>query len=299
MKMGERKYNEEKFNSMKVEGDDARNAAICDQIADSSLMWNPGEAVYWRKKAIEIVENHYGKGSWENTFYYDKIVNDLLEKGCYKQAIKWNNKSKKIKMREKGESTFELIINEVYEMDLNIFLEQYDSIVGGMERVKCSLQKNADGSPSYLYYIYLQLVRIGGTYRIYTEKELGDTVYFADKAIDIAQNTYGEDSIETAEAYRMKAIELRHIGFGEADNKEALDLLKRALLIAIKIEGNKGKNAKTIFFNIRQCWDESSCWKECIKWACKNLSIEFVLDIMRDYPKFIQQEINETLKTII
>ena len=98
--MSERKYNEEKYNKLKVEGDNIKNAAICNDIADDSLTWNPSEAIYWRKKAIEIIEKHYGDSNIENTSYYDKIVNDLLEKGSYQQAAKWNKKSKKIKIKE-------------------------------------------------------------------------------------------------------------------------------------------------------------------------------------------------------
>ena len=48
--MGDRKYNEEKYLKLQVEDDEEKNALICDQLADGSLMWNPGEAVYWRKK---------------------------------------------------------------------------------------------------------------------------------------------------------------------------------------------------------------------------------------------------------
>ncbi len=73
--MGDRKYNEEKYLKLQVEDDEEKNALICDQLADESLMWNPGEAVYWRKKAIEKIENCYGKGDFRNTAYYDKIDN--------------------------------------------------------------------------------------------------------------------------------------------------------------------------------------------------------------------------------
>ena len=59
--MSERKYNEEQYKKQQITGDDIHNAAVCDRIADESLMWNPGEAVYWRKLAVEYMEKHYGK----------------------------------------------------------------------------------------------------------------------------------------------------------------------------------------------------------------------------------------------
>jgi len=86
----ERKYNEEDYNNRKIEGDNIKNATICDEIADDSLLWNPNEAAYWRKKAIEHMENQYGKNHIASTVYYDKLVNDLWEKGSFRQALKWN-----------------------------------------------------------------------------------------------------------------------------------------------------------------------------------------------------------------
>lgn len=296
--MSERKYNEEKYNKLKVEGDDVKNAAICDQIADDNFMWNPSEAAFWRKKAIEHVEKHYGKESMENTVYYDKIVKDLLEKGSYQQAAKWNNKSKKIKIKAKGEYAFEVLTNELYEMQLNIFLKKYDEIASSVERVKYSLKKNSDGDLSVLYHIYLKLVSIESDHYIYTQEDLGDRVLFADNAIDIAKKIYGEDSIETAEAYRVKAIQIRHIGLGQKDNEEALQLLRKALLIAIKREGNIGNTVKKIFLNIRQCWDNKVCWQESTRWACDCVSREFVSEIMGIFPPFAQQQIKEVLRTI-
>ena len=46
-----------------------------ERTRSSPPAWNPGEAVYWRKKAIEKIENCYGKGDFRNTAYYDKIDN--------------------------------------------------------------------------------------------------------------------------------------------------------------------------------------------------------------------------------
>ena len=81
----ERKSNENEYNNRKIEGDNVQNAAICDEIADDSFTGNSSEAVYWRKKAIEHIEKHYGKNQITNIIYYDKLVNDLLEKGSFRK----------------------------------------------------------------------------------------------------------------------------------------------------------------------------------------------------------------------
>ena len=229
--------------------DEIKNAIICNEIADDSLTWNPGEAIYWRKKAIEKIEKLYGKENIESTEYYDKLVNDLLEKGSYQQGVKWNNLSKKIKIQEKGQYSFEVIINELYEMELNIFLNKCDGISDNVEYVKSCLQKYQDANFDALYHIYSKLIHIGLNYRIYVQNELKDIMYFADKAIELAYN-YGEESMEIVEAFRMKAIVCRKTGLGQENNEMALELLKKALLIALKIERNKGKKVKEIFYHI-------------------------------------------------
>lgn len=114
----ERKDNEKEYSNRKIEGDNVKNAAICDEIADSSLIGNPGEAVYWRKKAIEHIENQYGKNHISSIVYYDKLVNDLLKKGSFRQAMKWNEKARKIKKKELGEYALETIKNDLYEVKI-------------------------------------------------------------------------------------------------------------------------------------------------------------------------------------
>ena len=42
-----------------IEGNNLHNAAVCNQIADESLVWNPNEAVYWREPAVENTEKQY------------------------------------------------------------------------------------------------------------------------------------------------------------------------------------------------------------------------------------------------
>lgn len=295
--MSERQYNEEKYNKLKVEGENIKNAAICNDIADESLTWNPSEAVYWRKKAIEIIEGHYGDNNINNTFYYDKIVNDLLEKGSYQQAAKWNNKSKKIKIKEKGKYAIEVIINDLYELDIDVQTKKYDTVVECMEHVKESLQKNAGYDPIALYDIYLKLASKEGDSGI--REKWGYSGYFANQAIGLAQEIYGEDSLEVAEAYRRKAFITMHMWRGEKENEESLVLFKKALLIAIEKGASGGNAVKKIFSSIENCWDREVRWQECIKWTSSHISKEFALDIMATHPSYIQDQISETLKTIV
>lgn len=295
--MNSRKNNEEKYSRLMVIDDEIKNAIICNEIADDSLTWNPGEAIYWRKKAIEKIEKLYGKENIESTEYYDKLVNDLLEKGSYQQGVKWNNLSKKIKIQEKGQYSFEVIINELYEMELNIFLNKCDGISDNVEYVKSCLQKYQDANFDALYHIYSKLIHIGLNYRIYVQNELKDIMYFADKAIELAYN-YGEESMEIVEAFRMKAIVCRKTGLGQENNEMALELLKKALLIALKIERNKGKKVKEIFYHIQMCWHEDIRWQESVMWICKHISKEVMLDIKQVYPIFIQSRITEIINAI-
>ena len=64
--MSDRKRNEEDYRRLQVEGNELKNAVICNRIADDSLMWNPGEAIYWRKKAIKKLEEINGKRNIED-----------------------------------------------------------------------------------------------------------------------------------------------------------------------------------------------------------------------------------------
>lgn len=58
--MSDRKRNEEDYRRLQVEGNELKNAMICNRLADDSLMWNPEEAIYWRKKAIkELLRNNF------------------------------------------------------------------------------------------------------------------------------------------------------------------------------------------------------------------------------------------------
>lgn len=295
--MSEREYNEQKYSQLKDEEDNIKNAAICDEIADDSLGWNPSEAVYWRKKAIELAESYYGKENINNTFYYDKIVNDFLEKNSYLQADKWNKKSKKIKIKEKGEYAFEIIKNELFELSINISREKYDQVPACMDHIKEILQKNPGCDSSVLYQIYMELSYAEGDSGVRKIRE--NDGYYIDRVIDLAREIYGEDSLEVVEGYRQKALGLRYMWQGEKENAEALKIFKKALLMAIKKGASGGYAVMAIIRDITGCWEREVCYQECIKWVYHNISKEFAIDIMESSPEYMRKGMKEGLKTLI
>lgn len=291
--MSDRKRNEEEYRRLRVEGNELKNVMICNRLADDSLMWNPGEAVYWRKKAIKKLEEINGKKNIENTVTYDKLVNDLMEKGSYKEAVKWNNRSVKIKSKELGEDSSKTIVNGLYKIELDLLLKKYDEIIDSIDQIILTLQNHPDITPFELYDIYLKLIYIEGSYNIYAinhnESTLSHIDEFSDKAIMISNKIYGENSMQTVEAYRLKAV------CSDKNREYKLNMLKKAILLAINNEGINGENVNRIFYNIRQCWKNEDCWKESAKWAIENVSKTFLLNIMKRFPEYAQEMINDVL----
>ena len=158
--MSDRKRNEEDYRRLQVEGNELKNAMICNRLADDSLMWNPEEAIYWRKKAIKKLEEINGKRNIENTVSYDKLVNDLMEKGSYKEAVKWNNRSLKIKLKESGVDSSKTIVNSLYKIELDLLLKKYEEVADSIDKIILTLQNHQDIALSELYDIYLKLIYI-------------------------------------------------------------------------------------------------------------------------------------------
>ncbi len=292
--MSDRKRNEEDYRRLQVEGNELKNAMICNRLADDSLMWNPEEAIYWRKKAIKKLEEINGKRNIENTVSYDKLVNDLMEKGSYKEAVKWNNRSLKIKLKELGVDSSKTIVNSLYKIELDLLLKKYEEIADGIDKIILTLQNHQDIALSELYDIYLKLIYIEGSYNIYAinhnESTLSHIDEFSDKAIMISNKIYGENSIQTVEAYRLKAV------CSDKNSEYRLKKKKKAILLAINNEGFNGENVIRIFYNIRQCWKNEDCWKESAKWAIENVSRTFLLNIMKRFPEYAQEIINDVLE---
>ncbi len=197
--MSDRKYNEERYKKQRIEGDDLHNAAVCDQIADESLEWNPSEAVYWRKLAVEHAEKHYGKNKLENVVYYEKLANDYFYgKAVYGPALKWNSKAKKIKAGQLGNYALELLENEILELKLYYYMNKQDEMSDARGRIKNLLEKNPDCEESVLYKAYLNMARY---------KKRDGNFEYADAAMRIAEKVYGEISMETAEGDSSKGLE--------------------------------------------------------------------------------------------
>lgn len=224
--MSDRKYNEEQYRKQQITGNDLHNAAVCNQIADESLEWNPNEAVYWRKLAVEHAENHYGKSSIENTSYYEKLASDYLEQGSRSQALKWNSKARKIKIRQLGEYALALLENELFELQVYGLMYKYDEISNVRERIKILLEKNPDCEETVLYKVYSEMAQ---------HKKSDGNFEFVDAAMRIAEKVYGEISMEMAEIYRIKAIETWQFAEEQEDQerkKEAVKLNNKAYYIA-------------------------------------------------------------------
>ena len=277
----DRKHNEERFQKFKKEGDVLDNAILCEAIADNNLQWNPSEALYWGKQGIAIREQICGKHNIDNTPYYDKIVEILLEKGSYKEAIKWNNKSMKIKIKEKGDSCAELLINELLLSETLSLLYNYKESKVEADQAYNILEKNiAVYDQEMAYDAYMRLVHIYSIYNVGAQnhnlKTTLQTEVCGNKAIQIAKVFYGEQSIETAEAIRRKAMTLGY------DKQAAIALFAEAIKIYMNFDENK-KYARTIYHNVRQKWEGENVLIESAKWLYDNSSEKFVLTAIEDF----------------
>ena len=277
----DRKHNEERFQEFKKEGNVLDNAILCEAIADDNLLWNPSEALYWRKQGIAIREQICGKHNIDNTPYYDKIVEVLLEKGSYKEAIKWNTKSMKIKMKEKGEGGAEVLINKLLLAEALSLLYNDDESKAEADQAYNILENNISTYDQEMAYkAYLKLVHIYSCYNIGAQshnlKLTLQNEVCGDKAIQIAKAFYGEQSIETAEAIRRKAITLGY------DKQAAIALFAEAIKIFMNFDENK-KYARTIFHNVRQKWEGDNVLVESAKWLYDNSSEKFVLTAIEDF----------------
>lgn len=243
----DRKHNEEEYHKFMKEGIVLDNAILCETIADNNLMWNPSEALYWKKQGIAIREKIFGKNNIENTPYYDKIVEVLLEKGSYKEAIKWNSKSVKIKVKERGEDFAGLLTNYLLLSEALSLLCVYDESKVAADQAYDILENNISVyDRKTVYEAYIKLTYLYAIYNIgarnHNLKVTLQNEVCGDKSIEIAKAFYGEQSKETAEAIRNKAVTL------EYNKKEALDLFAEAIKIYMRLKEDK-ESARSIFYN--------------------------------------------------
>ena len=289
----DREHNEKIYQKFKKEGDVLDNAILCEAIGDDNLLWNPYEALYWGKRGIAIREQICGKHNIENTPYYDKIVNVLLEKGSYKEAIKWNNKSMKIKIKEKGDSCAELLINKLLLSQLLSLLYNYEESKVEADLAYNTLEENiAIYDQEMAYNAYMKLLHIYSIYnvgaQIHNLKTTLQPEVCGNKATQIAKVFYGEQSIETAEAIRKKAIAL------EYDRQMALALFAEAIKIYMNFDENK-KYARTVYHNVRQKWEGENVLIESAKWLYDNSSEKFVLTAIDDFASSEKTKIKQAL----
>lgn len=299
--MSDRQMYEEEYDRRKVEGDDILNASLCDEIADDcSSFVSSREAIYWRKKGIELAEKCYGKNDIRNTVYYDKIAEEYKGAGSYRQAEKWHQKSKKIKIKEKGKDSCEVLQNELEELRIYVELEEYEKFLSVLGHINNVLETEPDWEKATLYNAYYKRADAVWLYNIYNKESTLRTavIEYWDDAIFLAQSFLGEDCIELAKAYRSKAFCF--------DNKEErLELFRKALQIAIPKEGAQGKTVIRIFCNVLNCWhreglppDEDGSFPKAIQWAYKNISREFVVNLIGFYSENYQQQGWEMIKAL-
>ncbi len=90
---------------------------------------------------------------------------------------------------------------------------------------------------------------------------------------------------------------IRHARQGEKENEEALEWLKKALLIA-REKGTAGSGTvERIFAGMQFCWDREMCELEGIRWAYRNISREAAIDFMGIYSEPIRKKIREGFET--
>lgn len=292
-----RELNEKKYQSLKKEQDELDNAVLCEQIADDSFGWWLDEALYWRKKGVDIREKKLGKKNIENTLYYDKIVEVLLEKGSYKEAIKWNKKSVAIKIKNKGEESIELLINKLMQAEIMLLLEK--DLEGKKEADQAFdlLEKNIlIIDKKCAYDVYLKLMHLYNNYNIGARFDGRETCVrneiCGEKAITIAGENFGESSLEMAEAIREKAITIYN------DKQEALALFKRAISIYMSYKDNK-KYAQQVFRDVRQKLEGQNLFNEktaeSISWFYKNSSEDFVMKAIDEFTEDDKIKMKEIL----
>lgn len=293
-----REQNEKRYQDL-IKEDLLENAILCENISDENFLWWIDEALYWRKKGIEIRESLFGKKSLENTPYYDKIVKILLEKGSYKEAIKWNKKSADIKIKNKGEDTSEILINDLYFGESMLLLKKYDEAKAFLDGAHIILDKNVSIiDQEVLYESYLELENLYGRYNSWADRSGMKVDDRCDdcgmKAIIISKKIYGEDSVKTAEAMRWKGISTRN-------NQEALEWFKKSIKIYLIVKDNK-KYAQQIFCDVRQKLEGQNLFNEktveSLRWFYENSSEEFVMKAIDEFAEGDKIKMKEILNLV-
>lgn len=286
--------NEKKYNELKTEEITIDNAIICEKIAEDNILWWPDEALYWKKEGIKIRESIKGKKCIDNTPYYDMITETLLEKGSYKEALKWNKKSAVLKEKYGGIDNPEILKNKLLLSENMFLLEDY--ITGKQEADNAYNILNNNLSileDSLIYNSCLSLTHLYSTYNIAARYNNYDPSHnneiCGDKAIELSKKIFGDNSFEVAETYRKVAITL-------GDNPEkCFRYFQEALKIYVDIKVDK-KVAVQIFHDIRNKCRGENILIESAKWMLDHSSKDFLYKALEDFNEKGRNSIKDALK---
>lgn len=189
--------------------------------------------------------------------------------------------------------------NELEELRIYVELEEYEKFLSVLGHVNNVLETKPDWEKATLYNAYYKRADAVWSYNNYNEESTLCTaeIEYWDCAIQMARKFFGEDCIELAEVYRRKA-------FCFDKKEERLELFKKALQIAIRHEGAQGETVTWIFHNVWDCWegkghpDEDGSFPKAIQWAYKNISREFVVNLIGFYSENYQQQGWEMIKAL-
>lgn len=307
-RMLERKWNEEIYEKKKDKKEEysLHNAKLCEKIADESFLFNYNEAIYWSKKGIEIREEIYGNKSIKNTKYYEKLVEFLVEKGSYKEAIKWNKKSYNVK-KKANLSELQIIDNIIMFSRIYFYerlnnktnnedeilkyadmayeiMEKYSKLLGEKRRLK----------------IYLRLIQCYGDYNFLVPEEKRKFRRFNfcfNEASRLTQSLYTENSIEMAKIYQYQIDYKESLENGDRTGiEEERNILGKIFLIYLEKEGMNSEKARWIFGRIWHSWKGEEAIIEGAKWVYENLSSQYIRNIMEDFACDIREKIEEQMK---
>lgn len=282
-----RNKNEEIYKNQKTADDSLENAELCETIADDNFMWYVDEAIYWRKKALKIREKIDGKSSPDKVYYYEIIIDLLMEKGSYKEALKWNEKAQKLNEKLHMNN----LSIEIYYAEIHLNLESYSECIKHGDLAFDVITSERFDRTKSAFKLVNRLLIFYATYIIYYDnkkKSYDKLINCMEIALRIAQEFYGDNSIEVAIVYREKAVYL------DISKQEKLTYLKKALDIVLSI-GKNTELALEIFYNIRGCWPASERLEKGFKWVYENVSKQFILDVLPQFTKPDQEKIKIAL----
>lgn len=267
--MSERQENLEKYQKEKLQPEIClENAKLCDDI---SKLWasSDNEAVFWKKKAVEIREKFYGKNNSQLAPYYDEAAQFFLEMTKHKASLKTCEKSLKIKMKENDDFT-ELLKTYAIMMSAYVVLEDYQKGIECGERILNDSRLKDESASESLISIILSLA-----YMYELTKQETEMKKWLEYGRDLAVKTCGENCVLAADMYLEIAYDIIE------DKNEKLELMKRALMIYIDNLGMNNDRSTKAFFWIWRNWSNETDEpiKKAIEWLKENLPESYYREI--------------------